>query len=143
MEPWRASWCFYNSIAFSSVTAVALLGTFAVVIPALFALPSKLEPKLGELHTDYIRLKEARNWTIFWGIVTIIFSFLVIIPYWKILVQTNGETCNVTVVPGAEIYYYLDALYFFTFLVPIFLGSFYVSLQNAKKRYEALEKKNE
>jgi hypothetical protein len=137
METWRLAWCFYNSI---NVTTVVLLGTIIFVVPALFTLPSELKPQLGELHTDYLELREARTKTIWLGALTTGFAFLAIMSYACVLSQTDGETCKVTVATSDNIYYSLNALYLFTGFVLFLFGFFYTFLQDTKKKHEALKR---
>ena len=137
METWRLAWCFYNSI---NVTTVVLLGTIIFVVPALFTLPSELKPQLGEPHTDYLELGGSKTKTIWLGIFTTVFALLAIVSYGFVLSQTDGETCKVTVATTANIYYYLDVLYFFTIVVLLLFGFFYTFLQDTKKRHEALKR---
>ncbi|HXQ38994.1 MAG TPA: hypothetical protein VN843_33640 [Anaerolineales bacterium] len=143
MESWRLFWCFYNSIAFNSVSGLVLLGAFVLVLPNLFALRDDLAPDLGESHTEYIELKDTQKKTKIWGLLTLLFSCLTIFPYGKVLALTDGETCKVTVIPPGVIYYYIDSLYVSTVMVLLFFGVFYNSLQDSKKRYDLLKKKQE
>ena len=140
MEPWQFFWCFYNWIALSNATSVELLGTIILVIPAILTLPTDLLPQLGERHTAYIEFRESKTNTLWMGILTVILSVLAIIPYGLVLSQTDGETCKVVVTPAAEIYDYLNALYVFTIFVLLLFGFFYISLQDTRKKYEALTK---
>lgn len=73
---------------------IALLGTFAFVVPALITLPSKLAFNAREVASDRVTFNRLRVWVIILGILTGLLSLISPFFYLLLLRSTNGKTSD-------------------------------------------------
>lgn len=138
IERWNIYWCFFNSLAFSNITVVALLGAVIIVVPALATLPPEIFPRLGDFHTEYIILKKYKGWTWFLGIAAIAASILIVIFYLRILTLTHAKTCDMNFKPENYMFAYINILYLLSISGLGLIGMFYIYLQRTYKKHEFL-----